>query len=233
MDEHLRQSMRRYYDERAADYEEAYVRGLGTSSIADPDLFRREAVTLGAVVERVVHGRVVDLACGTAFWLPRYAARASRITLVDQSAPMLAESRAKVRALGLDERCAVREGDVLQVPLEAHRYDSALIGFLLSHLTDDEMTSLFARLRQALTPAGVFLILDSAWSPERAAVNQKVERQLRHLNDGTAFEIHKRYFDAADIGGWARAHGFRATTEYFGSAFFAITGTFVTNPVGD
>ncbi len=140
---------------------------------------------------------------------------------------MLSEARTKVAALGLEDRCAVRQGDVLQIPLERQRYDSALIGFLLSHLTDEEMTALFARLRDALAPTATFLILDSAWSPERAAVNEKVERQLRRLNDGTGFEIHKRYFDGEDIDAWARAHGFTATTEYFGSAFFAVTGTFL------
>ena len=40
MDPLLRERMLRYYDERAADYEEAYVRGTGTASIADPEIFK-------------------------------------------------------------------------------------------------------------------------------------------------------------------------------------------------
>jgi len=41
--------------------------------------------------------------------------------------------------------------------------------------------------------SGRFLILDSAWSTERAKFNAREERQPRRLNDGTAFEIYKRY----------------------------------------
>lgn len=218
--------MRRYYDERAVDYEDAYTRGIGTSSIADPQLFRREAAVVGEIVERVVRGRVLDLACGTAYWLPRYAARASRVTLIDQSPRMLEESRAKIAALNLNTRCTVLEHDVLTAPLERNGYDAVLIGFLFSHLTDHEGAALFARLRQVIADSGTFLILDSAWSPERASVNSKSERQQRHLNDGTSFDIYKRYYERADVDGWARQHHFQATIEHFGAAFFAVSGTF-------
>lgn len=226
MDDRLRQSMRRYYDERAADYEDAYVRGLGTASIDDPALFQREAARLGSIVARTVSGRVIDLACGTAYWLPHYAARATHVTLIDQSPRMLQETRAKIATVGIGDHCMVREGNVLDTPLDPHGYDTALVGFLLSHLTDEEVATLFARLRHTLAPGGSVLILDSAWSPARAAVNAKVERQVRPLNDGTSFEIYKRYFDAGDIDAWSRSHGVRTTTEHLGAAFLAVTGTF-------
>ena len=59
-----------YYDERAPEYEEAYTRGTGTASIPDPEVFKAEARAMEDIVARVVHGRVMDLACGTAYWLP-------------------------------------------------------------------------------------------------------------------------------------------------------------------
>jgi len=39
------------------------------------------------------------------------------------------------------------------------------------------------------------MILDSAWTEKRAEFNRKVERQVRQLNDGTAFNIYKRHCD--------------------------------------
>jgi ubiquinone/menaquinone biosynthesis C-methylase UbiE len=77
--------MLQYYDERASEYEEAYVRGTGTASIPDPEVFKREASLLPDVVTRFAHGRILDLACGTGHWLPHYAGRCSSITLLDQS----------------------------------------------------------------------------------------------------------------------------------------------------
>jgi len=43
--------MHRYYDERASEYEEAYLLGTGTASISDTDVFRREAVILAGVID--------------------------------------------------------------------------------------------------------------------------------------------------------------------------------------
>ena len=65
MDPGLRDSMFRYYDERAPEYEDAYVLGTGTASMPDPNVFRREASVLAGIVERFARGRMVDLACGT------------------------------------------------------------------------------------------------------------------------------------------------------------------------
>src|SRR5688572_13823800 len=137
MDGDLRQSMLRYYDERASEYEEAYVRGTGTASIPDPDVFRREAVLLAAVVERFASGRLVDLACGTGYWLPHYAAHCSSIALVDQSGRMLEECRTKIEALGVAGRCTVVQADVFEHEFPERAYDCALVGFLVSHLTED------------------------------------------------------------------------------------------------
>jgi hypothetical protein len=77
-----------------------------------------------------------------------------------------------------------------------------------------------------LASGGQCLILESAWSAERAAVNAKIERQTRRLNDGTSFEVYKRYCDQDDISRWAQEHGFNPRIEHFGAAFCAVSGSF-------
>jgi demethylmenaquinone methyltransferase/2-methoxy-6-polyprenyl-1,4-benzoquinol methylase len=226
MDNELRRGMFRYYDERAPEYEEAYTRGTGTSSISDPDVFRRDAAALTAVVRRFAGDRLIDLACGTAYWLPHYADRCSHITLFDQSTNMLAESRAKVDRLGLADRCAVVRGDLFDYEFDGQRFDCALVGFLLSHVTVEQERLLFEVLERILHPAGRFLVLDSAWSDERARFNTKIERQQRRLNDGSMFEIYKRYCDRTDISRWPAAYGVDLQLEYFGTGFFAVSGRF-------
>ena len=84
MDSDLRQRMLTYYDERAPEYEEAYtLGGTGTASIPDPEIFKAETRALAGIVGRFAHGRLMDLACGTAYWLPHYAPNCSRMTLFD------------------------------------------------------------------------------------------------------------------------------------------------------
>jgi ubiquinone/menaquinone biosynthesis C-methylase UbiE len=228
MDSGLRDSMLRYYDERAPEYEEAYTAGTGTSSITTGQVFRTEAAQLHGVVARLVGGRLLDLACGTGYWMPSYAERCSRLTLVDQSARMLAESRRKVDHLGIGARAELVQGDVLDVALDAGAYDFALVGFLLSHLTEAQEAMLFGVLRRALAPMGRFLVLESAWTPLRVPFNQKTERQARRLNDGTPFDIYKRYVDRDDIAAWSHRHGVVTTVEFFGDALCAVSGAFET-----
>lgn len=226
MEPDLRRSMLRYYDERALEYEEAYLRGTGTASIPDPEVFRREASLLAGVVTRFAHGRILDLACGTGYWLPHYAGRGSSITLLDQSGKMLDECRKKTEALGVTVRCTVVQADVFAHAFDERAYDCALVGFLLSHLTDEQERLVFETLGRILDTAGRFLILDSAWSPERARFNAKIERQERRLNDGSRFEIYKRYVDRNDIHQWAKKYDVATSIEHFGTAFIAVSGTF-------
>ena len=173
--------MFRYYEERAPEYEDAYRLGTGTASITDPTVFQTDAKKLAQVVAQSVAGRVIDIAAGTAFWLPHYASRASTITLIDQSRSMLDECRKKVTALGLNTTTEFIQADVLEYEFPLGEFDFALVGFLISHLTEPQENELFAALHRTLTPSGRFLVLDSAWSPERARVNQKVEEQERML----------------------------------------------------
>jgi SAM-dependent methyltransferase len=224
MDADLRRSMLRYYNERAAEYEDAYVLGTGTASIPDPDVFRREALLLEGIVERFARGRMVDLACGTGFWLRHYAARCSTVTLIDQAPRMLDQCRKKAAALDAAGRATIIEADVFDHRFEDHAYDAALVGFLISHLTEAQEQLLFQRLTSMLDGGGRFLILDSAWSPERARHNAKIERQERRLNDGSCFEVYKRYLDRQDIAGWSAKYGVDVSIEHFGTAFVAVAG---------
>jgi hypothetical protein len=118
------------------------------------------------------------------------------------------------------------QGDFYEHDFPLHSHDTVLVGFLLSHLTEDEERVLFDALRTLLDSGGRFLILDSAWSPERAKFNSKVERQPRQLNDGTPFEIYKRYCDRDDISRWAQEHDVLLRIEHFGPAFYAVLGVF-------
>jgi SAM-dependent methyltransferase len=226
MDSDFRQGMRRYYDARASEYEEAYVLGTGTASIPDPVVFRREASLLTRIVEHFARGRLVDLACGTGYWLPYYVAACSSITLLDQAPRMLQECRKKMasRVRDAQDRITIVQDDVLEHAFRPRAFDSALVGFLISHLTDEEEHQLFERLKTILDTDGRFLILDSAWSPERARFHGKAERQERRLNDGSRFEIYKRYLDRQDVVEWERKYGVATSIEHFGTAFIAVSG---------
>jgi len=218
--------MKDYYSERATEYEEAYTLGTGTASIENPGLFKSEAIAVSKVVEKFGHGRLIDIACGTGYWLPYYVTNVSHVTFLDQSENMLAECRRKVSALGIGANCNFIQDDLFDHHFN-ETYDCALLGYLVSHMTTEQETYLFRILRAILGTTGDFLIMDSSWSKERARANTKIERQGRKLNDGTTFEIYKRYLDENDVKTWSDKYSTSVCVEYFGPGFFAVSGKFV------
>ena len=226
MDDGLRDRMLAYYNERASEYEEAYTRGTGTASITDPAVFTTEIAVLEGIVRGFGRGHLLDVACGTGYWLPHYIANCSRVTLFDQSEQMLAECESKVARLSGPGRCSLVRGDVFDYEFPPFAHDSALVGFLFSHLSEEQERLFMEVLRRTLRPDARVLILESAWTDLRAKFNEKAGRQLRRLNDGTEFHIYKRYMSREDIAAWDRKYGLTSNIEHFGEALCAVSVSF-------
>ena len=109
-------------------------------------------------------------------------------------ADMSAESFAALAALVSGSELAVLfTREPVTAPADFKFADALGKVQLRAHLSlyDDETSALC----QWQIPEAHFL---EAWSDARARVNTKIERQERRLNDGTRFEIYKRYFDRGD-----------------------------------
>jgi ubiquinone/menaquinone biosynthesis C-methylase UbiE len=167
-------------------------------------------------------GDVIDLACGTAFWLSSYAANCGSVTLVDQSGPSLARCTQRVDALGLRGIATIIRGDVLEVPLPEAAYDSCLLGFLISHLTDPHIDTLFERLRTILRPRSELAVIDSGWSEARRPHCQRDSFERRALPGGRSFMIRKKYYDRSELESLLLRHGFMPRAEYIGNVFIAM-----------
>lgn len=120
---------------------------------------------------------------------------------------MLAECELKVRRQDVADRCSLVRGDIFEYDFAPRAYDCALVGFHLSHTSEAQEHLVMQVLRDTLRPGARFLILESAWTDVRARFNQKVEQQTRRLNDGTEFQIYKRYIDREDIGAGTASMG--------------------------
>ena len=225
MASHFKESMYEYYDARAEEYEEVY-KGEGPASIPNVDAYKSESDILGKIVERFGHGKMIDIACGTGFWLPYYAQNCHSITLFDHSEPMLSVCRRKVDSLSIQDKCTLLCGDFLTYPFGNVDFDRAIFGFFVSHLTEQEERIFFAILKKILKPEGRFLFFDSVWNAERAKTRIKEGQHRRQLNNGREYDIYKRYFEVGDIRSLAEKHGLALTIEHVGLVFFAVLGQF-------
>ena len=210
-----------YYEARADGYDDFY-QGKGA---AVPELAREYPVDSAGVSSLLASfggGDVLDLACGTGFWLTAYGAQCRSATLVDQSAAVLARCKRRVDDLGLADNARLIKGDVFDVPLPDHAYDACLLGFLVSHLTDPQVEALFIRLHRLLRRDAELAVIDSVWSDARRPYRQRDGFETRPLPDGRAFTIRKKYFDRPELEALLARHGFHSESRYVGNVFIAV-----------
>lgn len=213
-----------YYEAQADNYEDFYD-GKGQAIGALEREYRVDTAAISTLLTQFGRGEVVDLACGTAFWLSAYGANCARVTLVDQSGAALARCRRRVDQLGLHAVARVVQGDLFEVPLEPASYDAGMLGFLLSHLADAQLDALFDKLRVILRAQSELAVVDSGWSDARRPYCQREGFESRVLADGRVFRIRKNYFDREALEAVLGRHGFRVRSAYVGKVFIATVAS--------
>jgi ubiquinone/menaquinone biosynthesis C-methylase UbiE len=177
-----------YYDTRAPEYDEWYL-GLGRFAERERPGWDQAVRALEAAVASLAPARTLDVACGTGF-LTRHLS--GQVTRLDRS-----ELRLSVAHDRLPEARFV-QGDAIQLPFGDGAFDRVFTGHFYGHL---EPGAREAFLAEAARVAPELVVVDSAVRPD----HERVEWQERVLNDGSRFQVYKRYFDgdelAAELGG--------------------------------
>jgi tRNA (cmo5U34)-methyltransferase len=176
---------------RMTDIRAAFDRGA-----ADYDRPRRQFVPpfdafYGALVEAVPFPHdapidVLDLGAGTGLVSALLAAALprARFTLVDLSAEMLDQARARFAAE--PDRFSFHVAD-LAAGLPPGRYDAVVSALAIHHLADAEKRALYASVRAALRQPGVFVNADQVLGPTPAVERRYRETWLRQVRAlGTA-----------------------------------------------
>ena len=218
-DDNIIREMMSYYDERAEEYDEIYL-GKSHTTI-DADVYRKDVANVSEMVSRFGKGHLIDIACGAGFWLPNYARNCNQITFLDQSARMLSKCKDRVEELGLADISSFIQGDFLDIKLEASKYDCALVGFLLSHLTLEQEKTFFRKLEENLKAKPQLMFIESAWNKRRQRYQEKEGVQERVLNNGRIFRVYKRYFDKPAVEEMFEWYKFEVISYYTGEAIIA------------
>jgi demethylmenaquinone methyltransferase/2-methoxy-6-polyprenyl-1,4-benzoquinol methylase len=172
-----------YYDRRAREYDEWY-RGLGRFDGLDRPFWDAQVRELERVVASLPPARTLDVACGTGF-LTRHLR--GDVVGLDQSPTMLAVARERLPDVELVD------GDALALPFEDDSFERVLTGHFYGHLNPGERERFLAEARRV---APELVVVDAALRADREPLD---ERQERVLNDGSRWEVYKRYFAGAEL----------------------------------
>jgi len=220
MDDELREEMLRYYHQRADEYDGLYEGRVATA--IGRDVYVEETAAVGRIARCFGKGAVLDVGCGTGFWLQFYARNCSSFTFLDQSDRMLARSRERAESAGVAAQSVFVQAGFEDASLPEEAYDAALVGFVLSHVPAADEEGFLSKLSRVVKPQAQLLVIDSAWSPERQADRRKAGTLTRVLEDGREFRIYKRYFEAAELSEMVGCYGFGVRRLHFGKVFIAL-----------
>jgi SAM-dependent methyltransferase len=180
--------LRRYYDQRAPEYEEIYT----PRDVAHG----RELGDLSRALRNTLSGRrVLEVACGTGYWTAAVAQVAREVVATDASLPMLAEARDK----GLPPNVRLCEADAYDLAPAGEGFDGALAMFWLSHVPRHRLRDFLAHLHSRLAQGARVFFADNVHVPGLGGdltapdANGDTFKQ-RSLADGSRHRVLKNYF---------------------------------------
>jgi ubiquinone/menaquinone biosynthesis C-methylase UbiE len=180
--------VKEYYDTRAPEYDDWYL-GRGGFAERDRPGWERELAQLVETIEALPSGRTLDVACGTGF-LTRHLK--GDVVALDASERMLAETSRQA------PHATLIRGDGLSLPAPNDTFDRVFTGHFYGHLQEEERVRFLAEARRV----GRELVVVDA-SRAHSELDEEVQRRV--LNDGSEWEVYKRWFTgeglASELGG--------------------------------
>lgn len=171
-----------YYDRRAPEYDDWYL-GRGLHADRDRAGFDDELADVRTAVAALAPAATLDVACGTGF-LTRHLPGA--VTGLDQSRRMLRVAAEQAPAATLVE------GGALSLPFADDAFERVFSGHFYGHLDASQRATF---LREARRVAAELVVADA--SIEHSEVGEEWSRRI--LEDGTSWEVYKRWFTPAGL----------------------------------
>jgi SAM-dependent methyltransferase len=171
-----------YYEARAPEYDDWWL-GTGRFEERDRPGWDDEREALVAAIAGLPPARTLDVACGTGYLTQHLP---GEVTGLDQSASMLELASARVPT------AAFVQSDALRLPFQDGTFERVFTSHFYGHL---EVPARARFLAEARRVAPGLVVVDSALRPDV----QPVEVQERILDDGSRWEVYKRFFEPQQL----------------------------------
>jgi SAM-dependent methyltransferase len=215
-------SMIDYYEARAPEYDDWYLRrGRYARGAIHDAAWNAELDAAGRWLDALPwRGEIVELAAGTGWWSPLLASR-GELSLYDASPAAL--DRARERLVAHDLRAHLHVRDAWASPDRA--VDGLFMGFWLSHVPRERLDEFLALARAWLTPDGRFAAIDSLADTASGAADHPEpadDLAIRRLADGREFTIVKVYYAPDELAAALARAGFADIEVTTSGRFFLM-----------
>jgi SAM-dependent methyltransferase len=213
-----------YYDARAAEYDDFYLRrGPYRRGVVDDMTWQMELDQATAWLDDLpLGGRIVELAAGTGWWSPLLAAK-GELWAYDAAAAPLELARQRLVAHHLLAHLHQRDAWAAPEPPPA---GGLFTGFWLSHVPRHRLADFLRLARAWLAPGATYAFIDSRPDPASGATGNDwdpaTEIATRRLADGRVFRVPKVYYGPAELERALDATGFSASNVTITGRFFLL-----------
>ena len=218
----LDRQMVAYYEARAPEYDDRYLRrGRYSHGPIHDAAWHSELDAAGRWLDGLpIRGEIVELAAGTGWWSPLLASK-GEASLYDATEAPLAVARERLVAHGLRAHLHVRDAWA-----EPDRpVDALFAGFWLSHVPPQRLPAFLALTRRWLRPGGLFAFIDSLGDPQSGAVDRVAlvdGVSVRRVADGREFRVVKIDHEPAVLAQAMSEAGFEAVSVTTTGRFFVL-----------
>ncbi len=216
------QQMIDYYDARAPEYDDWYLRrGRYARGAIHDAAWNAELDAAGRWLDALPwSGEIVEIAAGTGWWSPLLASR-GELSLYDASPAALERARERLVAHKLRAHLHVR--DAWAEPDRA--VDGLFMGFWLSHVPRDRLHDFLGLARRWLKPGSRLAFIDSLPDSASGAADHPApadDLALRRLADGREFTIVKVYYAPDELAAALTEAGFTGVEVTATGRFFLL-----------
>jgi demethylmenaquinone methyltransferase/2-methoxy-6-polyprenyl-1,4-benzoquinol methylase len=171
-----------YYDARASEYDDVWL-GRGRYADRDRPGWQREVEALTRWLRSLPPSSTLDVACGTGFLTRSLPGSAVGL---DQSEAMLAIARRRA------PEARFVHGDALALPFADRSFERLFTSFFYCHLQDADRDRFLAEAERV---AAELIVVSSL----RRKGLPPVRWEQRVLDDGSRWQVYKRYFTGPEL----------------------------------
>jgi demethylmenaquinone methyltransferase/2-methoxy-6-polyprenyl-1,4-benzoquinol methylase len=202
----------RYYDARAAEYDDwFYRRGRYDRGAAETREWFHEVEQVKQALAQLPldNADLLELAPGTGIWTQLICSRAKTVTAIDASIQMVEVAKNRLGLLW--DKVAFVQDDLFKWKPSEH-YDGVVFCFWISHVPVARFDAFIQTVASAIRPGGFVFFLDSRRDERSTAVDHVLpddgqEKMVRRLDDGREFSIFKNFWSSADLVKQFAQHG--------------------------
>lgn len=213
-----------YYRARAEEYDEWWFRTnrYDQGEEKNAQWFREVAEIEDVLAAAPVHGKALEIACGTGLWTQFLAPRVDSLLALDAADEPMAIAKRRVSA----PHVTYSKADIFGWrPPRNERYDFIFFGFWISHIPRKQWPAFWALLKDALAPGGsIFFIDNQGYVFRGISTFDRTQSgadvvETRVLNDGSHYKIVKNFFVPDELTAELAALGWkgwvRQSEQYF------------------